>query len=72
MPFNFVIYIINVFKYYSVIFIMLYWISMLFTDTVPRVENKKQNLKLSEIFLLIFHHYPYWTRKKENLKQLGK
>jgi hypothetical protein len=50
---------------------MLHWISMLFIDTLPRVENKEQNLKLSEISPLILHHYPYWTRKKKK-KQLGK
>lgn len=51
---------------------MLYWISMLFIDTLPRVENEKQNLKLSEIFLLILHHYPYWVRKKKKTEAIRK
>lgn len=66
MSFNFGVYIINAIKYYSIIFIVLHWISMLFIDTLTRGENKEQNLKLSEIFPLMLHHYPYWTRKKSN------
>ena len=43
---------------------------MLFIDTLTREGNKEQNLKLSEIFPLMLHNYPYLTINKKSIKKI--